>query len=96
MNPPDVLTRYRRAERLAWRNIAGEVIVIHPDRGLMFPLNPAASRIWELLDGSRGSKDIAGALETEFAVNAVQARRDADAFITELVREGLVVAAIDP
>lgn len=81
--------RLRRVERIAWRNIAGEVLVIHPGRGSMYPLNPAASLVWESLDGRLDARALARRVCGRFDVDEATALKDVTAFLAELKREGL-------
>lgn len=89
----DIDTRYRHAEKVAWRDIAGEVLIVQPGRAMMYPLNPVASQIWGLLDGARDARAIARALHERFDVDEERALRDVLAFVADLEREGLVVRA---
>jgi hypothetical protein len=93
MAAPAAGSRFRHAEKLAWRDVAGEVILIHPARALMYPLNPAASRIWSRLDGRRDAAAIAGEIAAAFAVDEAQALRDVLSFLGDLAEAGLVVEA---
>ena len=52
----------RRPEVLA-RDVDGEVVLYHPGTQGIHGLNPTASFVWELCDGSRTPEDIAGELE---------------------------------
>lgn len=84
---------YRHADKVAWRDIAGEVLIIQPGRAMMYPLNPTASHIWELLDGARDARAIARSVRERFDVAEDQALRDTLAFVADLEREGLAVRA---
>jgi hypothetical protein len=93
MTVPAAGSRFRHADKLAWRDVAGEVILIHPARALMYPFNPAASRIWTRLDGKRDAAAIADEIAGDFAVDETRALRDVLAFLGELAAAGLVVEA---
>ena len=84
--------RYRRAEKVAWRDVAGEVLVIHPARSMMYPLNPVASAIWGLLDGTRDARALAGEVGRSFEVDEAKALRDVLDFLRDLSESGLVEA----
>jgi hypothetical protein len=85
--------RYRQADRVAWRDVAGEVLIIHPARSLMYPLDDVGSAIWKLLDGTRDARAIAAELRREFEVGEDDALRDVIRFLGELAEAGLTVRA---
>ena len=91
----NLAARFRRKEEVAGRQIAGESFLI-PVCGTpvgvenIFVLNPLADFIWERLDGKRTLEDIVAEIVQEFDVTARQARADADDFVGQLLRNGLV------
>jgi hypothetical protein len=80
-----------RRPEIAWRVIDGEAIVVNPRSGLVYPLNPVATRCWELADGQRGLEDIVRAICEEFDALPVDARRDVESFFRELEEKALLV-----
>lgn len=89
--PVSAEARYRPADKIAWRDVAGEVLVIHPGRSRMYPLNAVGSRIWTLLDGTRDARAVAAEIHRAFEVDEDRARRDVLAFLADLAGEGLIV-----
>ena len=85
--------RYRRSEKVAWRDVAGEVLLIHPARQSMYPLNRVASRIWTLLDGARDARAVAGEVHRAFEVEEARALKDVLAFLQEMEKDGLIEGA---
>jgi len=101
--PPSELlaAQPRRHPDVAWRNWDGEVVILTPSGhdpaappeqqdGAEHDLNPVASRVWELCDGSRSVVEIGRALAEEFEVDAETAARDATEFVAELWRKKLI------
>lgn len=74
----------------ASRVFSGEAVIITPAENIVRILNDTGSRIWELADGTRTVGEIAAALTQEFAVDPVEARASATAFVDELAAKGLV------
>jgi hypothetical protein len=83
--------RWRRDDRVAWRDIAGEALLIHPARSLMYPLDEVGSAIWGLLDGTRDAGAVAAEIHGRFDVEEAEAARDVARFLDELAEAGLIV-----
>lgn len=79
----------KRNEDVAWRIIEGEALVINPKDSMTYPLNPVGSRIWELLDGRRSGKEIAGIIDEEFEGNKLAMEQDVAEFLKKLLDKGL-------
>ena len=75
---------------VAWRNIDGNVIVVKPTEGVLYPLNSVATRIWLLADGTKRVADIIETLLTEFEGEADTIRQDALLFLAELEKVSLI------
>lgn len=67
----------------------GEVILFSPEETELHALNRSATRIWELLDGKRSLKEIAGLLEREGLDNAMLEEDFLD-FVEELLANILI------
>jgi len=85
-------TRCRHAGKVAWRDVGGEVLIIHPGQSTMVPLDRVGSRIWMLLDGSRDAEAVAAGVCETFEVDAGRALKDVLVFLGELEKEGLIEA----
>jgi hypothetical protein len=87
---------YKRKDDIVHRRIAGETILV-PIRGSLadmqkiFSLNPIGEFIWQDLDGSRSLQQISEDIQSSFEVTKEEASADLEAFIAELLREGLIV-----
>jgi hypothetical protein len=75
----------------ASRVFGDEAVIISPNENMVRMLNPSASRIWELADGSRTLEQIAQELVVEFDIDPAQARQSVDQFVDELMSKGLLV-----
>jgi len=73
-----------------WRNIDGNVIVVRPMDGVLYPLNSVATRIWLLLDGTSEVTKIINTLTAEFEGDAEEIREDALLFLEELEKASLI------
>ena len=84
-----------RTEDVVQRHVAGEDILV-PVRGnvadmqRLFALEGAARFVWELLDGNKSLKDIAGAIASEFGIDEERAFSDVGKFMKDMLKQGLV------
>ena len=85
---------YVRHPDIAWRRVEEDALLVDPRNGKIFPVNPVAARIWELLDHRRPS-DIAEILTGEFDAPPETIRHDAYEFIGRLWDANLLQEAPD-
>ncbi len=89
---------FRRKDDIVHRKIAGETILV-PIRGSLadmqkiFSLNPVGEFIWDELDGARSLREISAGIQAAFDVTEEEANADLEAFVAELLREGLIAGA---
>ena len=87
LSPESVLVRN---ERLAWRALEGEAVILFPEEGTLHRLNPTGTRVWEQLDGSLSLAAIAERLSDEFRVEPDEALHDLETLVSDLLDAGLV------
>lgn len=80
----------KRNDDLAWRIIDGEAFVVHPQHGLIYPLDCVATRIWELVDGRNTFPQIVNAIQDEFDEDDEVIARDVSHFLRDLLQADLV------
>ena len=90
LSPDAVLSR---SDRLSWRILEGDALILHPEAGTLHRLNGTGTRAWELLDGSRSLEVIAAALADEYEVGADDALGQLTELGGELLAAGLVIEA---
>jgi hypothetical protein len=73
-----------------WRKEDGEVEVLDPAGNKILGLNGTGRRMWELLDGARTLKEIAGQLAEAHGVSAKQSLKDVLRFAEDLLSRQLV------
>lgn len=88
--PTTLLSHPVRAAAVASRVYGDDAVVISPDEGMVRMLNPTATRIWQLADGSRSVEEIAATLTAEFDVELAQARQSVIRLLTELSEKQLI------
>jgi len=86
---------YKKKDDIVYRKVAGETILVPisgrlADMQMIFALNPVGEFIWEELDGSRTLQQIREDIQSSFDVAREEANADLEAFIAELLKEGLI------
>ena len=76
---------------VASRVYGADAVIISPHQGMVRMLNPTATRIWQLADGSRSVDEIVVALVEEYEVDSCQAEQAVAALLSELVDKGLIL-----
>ena len=87
---------YRKKEDIVSRRIAGETLLVPirrrlADMGNLFALDtPTAEQAWDRMDGHRTLAEIRDSLVAAFEITAETAGADLQAFVNELLAEGLI------
>jgi PqqD family protein of HPr-rel-A system len=80
-----------RAPHVLEAPVLDETVVLDPERGEYYRLNPVGTRVWELLaSGPRSLDDLVETVVGEYDVNPARARTDVVALLDRLVDRGLV------
>lgn len=79
-----------RSDRVTWRRIREEIIVLEVGRSSYVGLNPTASLLWERLAEGATPAELAALLTERFAVDAEQAQNDVARFLRNLKHRDLL------
>ncbi len=74
---------------VAWRETAGEIVVLDLDGSVYFGLNGTAASLWRQLTQSATRSDLVRQLRAQGA-DETRSTQDADSFLAELDRYGLL------
>ncbi len=77
-------------ERVPWRIIESEAILVKVDSGEVIHLNEVAAEIWRTIDGKRKISEIIDHIQKDFDVDREQAEKDTLEFIKSLSDINLV------
>ncbi len=77
-------------ERVPWRIIEGEAILVKVDSGEVIHLNEVAAEIWRIIDGKRKISEIVDHIQKDFDVDREEAEKDTLEFIQSLSDINLV------
>jgi len=83
-------TRLGKNEKIPWRLIEEEAVLLDLEEGEVLRLNPVGAEIWNAIDGTRTVAEIVAHICRTFEVSERTARRDVDRFIRTLLRHDLI------
>ena len=89
-------TVLRAARTQVWCDLDDEVAILHLGSGLYYGLNSVGARIWTLLQELRSVRDLGEAILREYEVDLPRCEMDLPAFLSALVRTGLIEVAHAP
>ncbi len=79
-----------RHPHAAARNYDGKALIVVPGLGEYNILNPLGTRVWELIDGTRGMNDIVRTIVEEYDVAQGEVEADVRDFIEDLRKHAIV------
>lgn len=86
-----------RSTALAARPLAGEMMIMSAKDSTLFTLNPVATAIWQAADGQTPLAEIVEQkVCAEFEVDAGEALKDAEDFVSRLAGHGILIVADSP
>src|SRR5688572_19129852 len=86
-----------RAERLAARRVAGEMVILAADDSSLYVLNELGTILWEAADGRTPLREIVDRhICAEFDVDLDTGLQDARAFLDRLASHGIVELTAAP
>lgn len=80
----------RRADRTAWQNFDGRVVVLDIPSRTMLGLNPTAAQVWQQLDGERDLDAIAHTLAENHQLPHARVSADVITFAEQLLARGCI------
>lgn len=75
---------------VVYRELSGEVVLVHLGTDEIYALNETGARFWELLAAGSDRSTIRARLLEEFTVEPSELDAEIDALVTELSKAGLV------
>ena len=90
-------TYIARSSAIAARILAGEMMVMNSMDSTFFTLNEVATAIWQAADGRTPLREIVrNSVCQQFEVDPEQAHADAEEFVAELSRHGILLVSDQP
>ena len=82
---------YIRNQKIAWQVVDDKIVLVSPQNHKIHILSGSGSRIWEHLKEMKNEEELVGLICDEFDVSQQKAEEDLDHFLTDLVKEELVL-----
>ena len=89
-------TIFKKNEKVPWRVIEGEAILVKVDSGEVSHLNEVATKIWQAIDGQRKVSDIIRHIHDSFDVKREEAEKDTLGFLKALADKKIIVRVNPP
>lgn len=83
-------TKLRQGRDHVATSIGAETAVMSIKRGRYYAVGAVAERIWQMLEAPVSPREITERLLDEYEITPEQCEREVDAFLSELIEEGLV------
>jgi hypothetical protein len=85
-----------KSDAIAARMLGGEMMIMSAVDSTFFTLDGVATLIWQAADGQTPLSKIAARICQEYDVQQEQAERDAEEFVNELSKHGILLISESP
>jgi hypothetical protein len=82
--------RFACTPDVVWKDVGGEIVLIHLETNQIHELSRTGARLWALLDEGKSVGEAETILMEEFSVDEETVRTETDALIEELIRRRLI------
>lgn len=79
--------RVQREEKIPWRLIEGEAVLVNIEDGEVIHLNEVAAEIWSVIDGTKSIQEIIEHVNHEFEAERATIEKDVFDFIGKLIEK---------
>ena len=79
--------RIQREEKIPWRLIEGEAVLVNIEDGEVIHLNEVAAEIWSVIDGTRSVEEIVKHVNREFEAEIATIEKDVFDFLNQLIEK---------
>lgn len=83
---------YTRTDEVIEADVGGEVVLLHTQSWQYFEFDKVGGAIWNLLSAPNSLDSLVTSLTQQFDVGQEQCARETQAFLDEMIEQGLVVA----
>lgn len=83
-------SRVRINDDVVFRDLEGEIVLLHLKTGVYFGLDPVGTRIWHLIQEKQSLRDVLASLLEEYEVAEAQCAQDLFGLVTRMVEKELV------
>lgn len=82
---------YKAPDNYSWRDVNNELVVLNLQSGEYFTFNDVGRLIWLSVNDGKPVGDITKLVVEQYATTEDKARNDVNAFISNLLTEGLLI-----
>ncbi|MBM3248187.1 MAG: PqqD family protein [Candidatus Omnitrophica bacterium] len=79
------------SDRVVWRNIDGEAVILNLDNGFYYTLNEIGTLIWQMLNMHKDAAQITQRISQDYNISEQRAKKDLDSLISDLKKEKLLL-----
>ena len=79
------------SDQVVFRELDGEGVLLHLDKGIYFGLNDVGTRIWALLQEKGSLQTVFEALQRQYQVEPERLEKDLLALIAQMLEKNLVL-----
>lgn len=79
--------RIQREEKIPWRLIEGEAVLVNMQDGEVIHLNEVAAEIWNVIDGTRSVREIVEHVDHAFEAERATIEKDVFRFLGKLIEK---------
>jgi hypothetical protein len=83
--------RFRAAERVAAKEVGGELVLLDLEDGSFFVARGTGPRVWDLVGGGASVEEVIGTVAVRYNKGVDEVRVDVEAFVSDLVERGFLV-----
>ncbi len=85
------MVKYIRNNKTISGKLHDEMVMMDIDQGKYFSLNPAATRIWDMLEKQMSADELCELLIEEYDVEMEHCRSEVTEYLSEMAKLGLIV-----
>jgi hypothetical protein len=83
--------RFRPHQDVAYRNLAGEAVLLNLGTGIYFGLNESGTRLWQFVLETGDKEQVVARLRDEYDIEEIPLRRDVEDLLRKLLDKGLLI-----
>ena len=89
---PSILlqSRLKPAPEVLSREMDGETVILNPETGIYFGLDPIGTQIWHLIQEQKTLESVCESLAQDYAVKKSRCQKDVFKLASDLYKSGIV------
>lgn len=83
-------TRIVPGEKIAWRVVDGEAVILNRDTGWYYSLDKIGTEIWELFTKNKTLEEVMETIAKKYKISLERAKKDISDLLKNLKKENLI------